>query len=90
VPLRAASYLGVLSAALALAVTVYALWSWGTGRTVQGWTSLIIISLLLGGAELWVLGVIGEYLGRLYMESKRRPLFLIEEIVRRDSSSPRP
>ncbi len=82
VPLRVASYLGLLAAALALVVTAYALWSWGAGRTVQGWTSLIIITLLLGGAQLCVLGVIGEYLGRLYMESKRRPLFLIEEIVR--------
>ncbi len=89
VPLRVASYLGVLSAVLALVVTAYALWSWGTGRTVQGWTSLIIISLLLGGAQLCVLGVIGEYLGRLYVESKRRPLFIIEEIVRRDALPPR-
>ena len=80
VPLRAASFLGLLSALMALPVTGYALWGWATGRTVQGWTSLMIIGLLLGGAQLCVLGVMGEYLGRLYMESKRRPLFIIEEI----------
>ncbi len=90
VPLRAASYLGVLAAAMALLVTAYALWSWAMGRTVPGWTSLIIITLLLGGAQLCVLGVIGEYLGRLYVESKRRPLFIIEEIVRKGSPIPRP
>ena len=47
----------------------------------EGWTSLAVIILALGSAQLFVLGVMGEYLGRLYMESKGRPLFIIQEVV---------
>ena len=47
---------------------------------MRGWTSLIATVLLLGSAQLLVLGMIGEYLGRLYMQSKNRPLFVIDEI----------
>jgi polyisoprenyl-phosphate glycosyltransferase len=51
-----------------------------TDRTVQGWTSLVIIVLLLGGVQLIALGVIGAYLSRLHDESKRRPLYIIEQV----------
>jgi dolichol-phosphate mannosyltransferase len=49
---------------------------------VPGWTSLTIIVLMLGGVQMITVGVIGEYLGRLYMQSKARPLFIVEEILR--------
>jgi len=78
-PLRAATYLGVLTAALAF---VYALWIvvkalfWGD--PVAGWPTMMTVILLLGGVQLMALGVIGEYLGRLYEESKQRPLYLVD------------
>ncbi len=78
-PLRVATYLGVLTAMLAF---VYAVWIvlkamlWGD--PVAGWPTMMTVILLLGGAQLMALGVIGEYLGRLYEESKQRPLYLVD------------
>ena len=78
-PLRVATYLGVLTALLAF---VYALWivikAMYWGDPVAGWPTMMTVILLLGGAQLMALGVIGEYLGRLYMESKQRPLYLVD------------
>jgi dolichol-phosphate mannosyltransferase len=82
VPLRLASYLGVLFGIGGLLTLAYVLYSWLTNQTVQGWTSVISIVLILGSAQLFLLGIFGEYLGRLYLESKRRPLFVIDQIVR--------
>jgi dolichol-phosphate mannosyltransferase len=52
-----------------------------TQRWVAGWTALIIAILFLGGAQLISLGVVGEYVGRLYGEAKRRPLYLVRETL---------
>jgi dolichol-phosphate mannosyltransferase len=80
-PLRIAIYLGVLFGLGGMVVLAYTLWTWISGETVQGWTSLMAVVLVLGSVQLLVIGVLGEYLGRLYLESKRRPLFVIDEIV---------
>ncbi len=89
-PLRIASYLGVLFSLVGVLLLAYAMASWLFGQTVRGWTSLIATILLLGSAQLLVLGVIGEYLGRLYLQAKHRPLFIIDEIRRADpGASPR-
>jgi dolichol-phosphate mannosyltransferase len=84
-PLRLASYLGAGFGAASLLTLFYVILSWGIGRTVPGWTSLMGVILLLGSAHLLVLGVLGEYVGRLYIESKRRPLYVIQEIRRFDA-----
>jgi dolichol-phosphate mannosyltransferase len=81
-PLRLASYLGFMSGMAGLLLLIYTFVSWYHGGTVRGWTSLTAIVLVVSSAQLIVAGVTGEYLGRLYMESKRRPLFVIEDIVR--------
>lgn len=78
-PLRVATYIGVLTAALAFAyglviVAKTLLW----GEPVAGYPSLMTVILFLGGIQLIALGMIGEYLGRLYDESKQRPLYLID------------
>jgi dolichol-phosphate mannosyltransferase len=82
VPLRIATYLGFLCAILGLVFLAYTVYSYVTGIALQGWTTLMTVILILGSGQLLVLGVIGEYLGRLFMQSKNRPLFVIEEIVR--------
>ena len=56
-------------------------YSYFTGIAIQGWTTLMVVVLILGSGQLFVLGLIGEYLGRLYMQSKNRPLFIIQEIL---------
>ena len=81
IPLRIASGLGMLCGLTGLVGLTYALGSWIAGVTVPGWTSVVIIVLILGSVQLMVLGIFGEYLGRLYMESKHRPLFIIDQVV---------
>jgi polyisoprenyl-phosphate glycosyltransferase len=81
VPLRLASYLGLGMGLLSAVLVVYTIGSWIAGSAIVGWTSLTTIVLLIGSGQLLVLGVLGEYLGRLYMESKRRPLFVIDSVV---------
>ncbi len=84
-PLRIAVHFGLLFGLGGFALLVYVLYTWLIGRTVAGWTSVMTVVLLLGSVQLLVLGVFGEYLGRLYMESKHRPLFVIDSIVRNDA-----
>lgn len=80
-PLKFASVMGLLFGALGLLGIVYALASWMLGAPAPGWASVIITLLILGSTQLIVFGIFGEYLGRLYMESKRRPTFVIDQIV---------
>ncbi len=86
-PLKLASSFGVFFGFLGFAGFIYAMISWFFGHTVPGWTSVIITSMILGSAQLFVIGIFGEYLGRLYLESKRRPLFIIENIVNHKKDS---
>lgn len=80
VPLRLAVYMGFLAAGLALLGIIYALaLRLFTDVWVTGWTLLFIAMLFLGGVQLLFLGVMGEYLGRIYGEVKRRPLYLVKE-----------
>jgi glycosyltransferase involved in cell wall biosynthesis len=79
VPLRVATYLGLLTATAAfgfamLIVVKAALY----GDRVAGWPTMMAVILFLGGVQLIALGLIGEYLGRLYMEAKQRPLYLVD------------
>jgi dolichol-phosphate mannosyltransferase len=80
-PLRIASGLGILFAMIGLIGLLYAFGSWIMGVTVPGWTSVVFIVLILGSVQLMVLGIFGEYLGRLYMESKNRPLYVIDQVT---------
>lgn len=80
-PLRMASYLGICFGIATLLLLAYVLVHYFLGNTVEGWTSLAVIILALGSVQLFVAGVMGEYLGRLYIESKGRPLFVIQEVV---------
>nr|WP_221376988.1 glycosyltransferase family 2 protein [Actinoplanes polyasparticus] len=76
-PLKIATWLGLLSFLLCVALIVTGLVAWGTGATVPGWTSLYIAVLLLGGVQLICLGLLGEYVGRIYAASQGRPAFLV-------------
>jgi dolichol-phosphate mannosyltransferase len=84
VPLRIATYLGFICSMLGMLFFAYTVYSYLSGIAIQGWTTLMTVVLILGSGQLLVLGVIGEYLGRLYIQSKNRPLFIIEEILRQD------
>jgi dolichol-phosphate mannosyltransferase len=80
-PLLIASFMGILFSLVAFGLLVYSLVSWIWFDAVHGWTSQMVVITFLGGIQLLVLGIQGEYLGRLYEQSKGRPLFLIQEIL---------
>lgn len=80
-PLRFASHVGLALTGASLLLFVYIAVGFLTGSAVQGWTSTMLVVVLLGAVQMFVLGMIGEYLGRLYVESKRRPLYLVADIA---------
>jgi dolichol-phosphate mannosyltransferase len=80
-PLRMASHLGIILAALSVPLILYIIVSWLSGAVVEGWASLMAVVVVLGSAQMLVLGLIGEYLGRTYMQTKQRPLFLIRDVI---------
>ena len=81
-PLKVATYVGMLTALFAfvfgLFVLIKAIF---LGDPVRGYPTLMVVILFLGGVQLIALGLIGEYLGRLYLEVKQRPLYLVDEYV---------
>jgi glycosyltransferase involved in cell wall biosynthesis len=81
-PIRLVTALGVVCALLGLAMAVYVIASLVGGRSVAGWASTMMSIWLIGGMQLMALGLIGEYIGKIYMETKRRPKFILEEYRR--------
>ncbi|MBS0538517.1 MAG: glycosyltransferase family 2 protein [Proteobacteria bacterium] len=81
VPLMASMTIGWVMAAVGFAFFVYSIVGFVLGHTMPGWTSLMAAIGLLGGMQFLMLGIIGAYLGRLFEQSKGRPLFTIREIV---------
>lgn len=83
-PLRMVSTLGFAVVGFCAAYLVYTLYRhFFTDETVQGWTSVVVIVLLLGGVQLVSLGIVGQYVARIFEEAKGRPLYLVDETVDR-------
>ena len=78
-PLKLSLTIGVMFAFIAFAYGIYAIAMLIAGHTVTGWTSVIASILFLSGIQLIVLGILGEYLGKLFMENKRRPVYIVKE-----------
>lgn len=78
-PLRLSVYLGLACAALSFAYIIYALYIKLFHQAIIGWTSILIAVLFLGGVQLVSIGILGEYIGRLYEEAKGRQLYLVSE-----------
>jgi dolichol-phosphate mannosyltransferase len=81
VPLRVSIYLALCFMVLAGFLVIYVLVGWLYLGVVAGWTSMFLGMLIFSSVQLFSLGIIGEYLGRVYMQTKQRPLFIIREIV---------
>ena len=87
-PLRVAMSLGVMCSMLACVGIFYAIFMRiFTSVWVEGWTALMIAVLFIGGIQLIALGVIGEYLARVYTESKSRPLYVVNDRLCVDASA---
>lgn len=82
-PLMAGSVCLALAAALAIGGGIW--WATGNGAPTVGFLAALVLAL--GGGQFWALGVMGEYLGRMYGEVRRRPLFVIESVVRSDTAA---
>ncbi|NOU92971.1 glycosyltransferase [Paenibacillus sp. LMG 31456] len=79
-PLKIAGFLGVSSAILGVfGIIISLILKFTTDYVIQGWTSLMIVMLFLGGMQLFILGIIGEYLGRIYDETRNRPLYIVDD-----------
>ena len=80
-PLKLASHAGLWLAAGSVIIVIYILIAWASGRSIPGWTSLMLVVVVLGAVQMFVLGMMGEYIGRLYSQAKQRPLYIVQEIA---------
>lgn len=80
-PLRLITSIGLIMMVLAFCAGVYALVAYFCGKAIQGWTSMLLSIWFLGGVQLLCVGVLGEYIGKIYKEVKRRPRFFVEKTV---------
>ena len=80
-PLKLASHAGLWLAVGSLLLIAYIVYSWLGGQSIQGWTSLMLVVVVLGAVQMFVLALMGEYIGRLYNEAKRRPLYIVQDIA---------
>lgn len=83
-PIQCVLYLGILFLFIALCVFFYALHSYFINNTIPGWTSLILSIWFCAGSILIGLGIVGEYIGKIYIEVKERPRYNIEKIIKKD------
>ena len=81
-PIRFITGLGMVIFIVSIAVLIYCLVRYLGGNTIQGWTTTVISVWAIGGLTMMSLGVIGEYVGKIYLETKARPRFIIEEYLR--------
>lgn len=86
-PLRFISLTGFLISIFSFLMISYALFGKISGHTVPGWASVTIAIFFMGGVQMLSLGVVGEYIGKIYLETKRRPRYHIEKITNLDSPS---
>lgn len=80
-PLKLASHAGLALSIGSLLLLAYIAYAWLSGQSIQGWTSLMLVVVVLGAVQMFVLALMGEYIGRLYNEAKRRPLYIVQEIA---------
>ena len=80
-PLRMISALGFFVFIFSFVMSIISLVDWARGNNVPGYTTTMIVSLLIGGITLLSLGIIGEYVGKIYMETKHRPRYIIDTVV---------
>ena len=85
VPLRLATYLGYITSFFAFLYACSVFIQKALGITVQGWATIMVGMLFIGGVQLICLGIIGEYISRIFTETKQRPMYLVEEIFNSES-----
>ena len=88
IPIRAAAFIGFVAIFLSTLFAIYAvIVKLAFHRSTEGFTALLLVITFLSGTVLFFLGIIGEYVGRVYEEVKGRPLYIVKRIIRNASSS---
>jgi dolichol-phosphate mannosyltransferase len=87
-PLKLASHVGLALSIGSVLLILYIAYAWLVGQSIQGWTSLMLVVVILGAVQMFVLALMGEYIGRLYNEAKRRPLYIVQEIAGGEARPP--
>jgi glycosyltransferase involved in cell wall biosynthesis len=80
-PLKLASLAGLALSGGSLLIVLYIFYAWASGQSIPGWTSLMLVVVVLGAVQMFVLALMGEYIGRLYNEAKGRPLYIVQEVA---------
>jgi dolichol-phosphate mannosyltransferase len=88
-PLKLASHAGLLLSLGSLLLLTYIAYAFVAGQSIQGWTSLMLVVVVLGAVQMFVLALMGEYIGRLYNEVKGRPLYIVQEVAGGEASKGR-
>ena len=88
-PLKLASLAGLALSIGSLLLLLYIAYAWISGHSIAGWTSLMLVVVVLGAVQMFVLALMGEYIGRLYNEAKRRPLYIVQEVAGDAAQHPR-
>lgn len=83
-PIKLITLMGFLIFLVSIAMISYFIFRWAIGKTVSGWASVICSVWAIGGLLMLSLGIIGEYIGKIYIETKKRPKYIIDSIIRND------
>ncbi len=83
-PLELIIVLGFLTCLVSVGIFISCIWDWAHGQVVAGWTTTVASTCLIGGMMLLSQGIIGEYIGKIYMESKGRPRYIVESMILRE------
>lgn len=84
-PIQLITILGFLVSLFSFAMIIYCIIDWFSGRNVPGYTTSLVVSLLMGGLTIFSLGIVGEYIGKIYLETKARPRYIIEAVIWKES-----
>ena len=81
-PIKLILNLGMIMFTTSLLFLIYFIALWCLGKTVEGWATIVVSIWMLGGIQLLCLGIIGEYIGKIYIETKKRPKFIIDKFIK--------
>ncbi|MGL4373283.1 MAG: glycosyltransferase family 2 protein [Turicibacter sp.] len=85
-PIRMVTVLGVVVSLCSIIPLMYSLIQWVNGNTVQGWTTIVVSIWAIGGIQILCIGIVGEYIGKIYLETKQRPKFIIDQFIHNGST----
>lgn len=80
-PIRIIGALGLITCVFSVILAIFSFAGWLMGENIQGYTTTLLVTLLMNGVTLFSLGIIGEYIGKIYMEAKKRPRYIVDSLL---------